>query len=491
MSRKMISSIVKGSAVVSACGLSLWLGACGETASDERGGFAETTGALVTGATDVSPHDTVSEAEAVMTIAAEPNGQTHTIVAANADDPSKVTFSDGGTIGIGDDDSRTIQPGASKMVMYHRFGLSGSYTATRLAPPDGGALWGGPAITSRGSYVFATSLQIPIGDFPVSGASRGPIVNQGDDVRPSGACIARSFDYGQSWSLGLPDCVSHNGGTYVASSIATNSQGKIFAAFLDWNGDHIDVWRTEGPTGSLSLTGNPFPGKTMINGPRLKISSAGDVYVMATELTNSNTKLWVSQYVNRAWQAPVLVASDPKDGFLIPMSGGIQVAFAPGFDFSAYRSPVDGSPELAFVYTTIPNGRSVLKAGTCSASSGTLTCAVIPGAESNSSVWSFNPAIATSTQPTLTTKITYQRRRSTGDKVALWASSLDFTSSLQVSGWQAPCPDLEGHWGDYDSMDVASDGFHRVFSDSVGTTCIRQRYSEIPLSVVEAVIPLN
>jgi len=46
------------------------------------------------------------------------------------------------------------------------------------------------------------------------------------------------------------------------------------------------------------------------------------------------------------------------------------------------------------------------------------------------------------------------------------------------------------YWGDYDSMAVGADGFHRVFSDSTGATCVRQNYTSTPLGVSESIIPI-
>jgi len=39
-------------------------------------------------------------------------------------------------------------------------------------------------------------------------------------------------------------------------------------------------------------------------------------------------------------------------------------------------------------------------------------------------------------------------------------------------------------------MAVGADGFHRVFSDSTGATCVRQNYTSTPLGVSESIIPI-
>jgi hypothetical protein len=102
--------------------------------------------------------------------------------------------------------------------------------------------------------------------------------------------------------------------------------------------------------------------------------------------------------------------------------------------------------------------------------------------------------MTTPESPTLSTITPKGRQRvlSTETKVALHVSPANFsTAAVRVSGWQVPCPDLRGYWGDYDSMTAGSDGlFHRVFSDSTGGACTAQAYASTPLGVSESVIPI-
>jgi hypothetical protein len=482
--------------------LSAMLAGCGdfqlEEDIDKTDAVEEEQSPLVSGASRVtSGTDGSSESEAVITITTDPTGTPHTIVTANADHPEKIIFSDSGTPGVASDDTRTINRNSSQMVLYSRPGLSGSYPLrTRILPPDGGALWGDPAIASYGQYVFASSLHIPIGKFPTNGVSRFAIVqtnNERIDEYLAGACIARSLDYGGTWSMGTADCAYDEGHFYDGGAVAVNSQGKVFAAFNDVDAFQIDVWRTDGPTGAIYQTNDPFPGKSMDSHPRMKFASDGHAYLMAIDTSNN---LWLNHYANRAWQTPTLVASGVTYYNKVVVNN-VSLRQGPGFDFSVYTSPFDGSIQIAFVYTKIVNGKSVLQSGGCNASSGTWSCVVPAGATSNPAVDCFNPAIATgwyavphgSSVPS--TKITYQRTISTGDKVALHVSPANFsTTVVRVSGWQVPCPDYRGYWGDYDSMVAAADGFHRVFSDSTGAACVRQNYTTSPLGVSEAVIPI-
>jgi hypothetical protein len=473
---------------------------CGELpegADDDALDWAVTQAPLVSGATRVSVGSSTSESEAVITITTDTSGQSHTLVTANADHADKIIYSDGGTPNSISDDTRTVLLGASMMAIWHRFGLSGSFTHTRLLPPDGGALWGDPSIDSFGPYVVATSLRIPIGWYPSNGADLVPIVNTGgESMEPylGGACIARSSDYGQTWRLTLDDCVNDNGHFYDGATSMVTSQGKLLAAFYDVDASQIDVWRTDGPTSSIYMTPDPFPGKVMTGHPR--IENLNNPYLMAVDTSN---RLWLTRYVSKEWTTPILVASGLSTGGSVTLPSGVKLRRNSGFEFTVYHSPFDGSPQIAFVITTrLANGITVLKSGGCNASSGTWACNLIAGAESNPNVSCFHPAIETgwySPAPGVSTpsvKITYQRANSTSGQVALYASPANFSSSTRITGWQTPCPDLRGYWGDYDSMAVGPDGnFHRVFSDSTdSTTCERQGYSQMPLGVSEAVIPI-
>jgi hypothetical protein len=475
------------------------LASCGGLPYDEDTGevFDEEQSALVSGATRVtSGTDSSSEAEAVITITTDTSGTSHTIVTANADHPGKIVYSDSGTPGVPADDTRTINLNSSHMVMYHRAGLSGSYTATRILPPDGGALWGDPAIDSNGPYVFASSLRLAKGRFPSNGVERYAITQtNGESVAAYavGACIARSSDYGQTWSMQLADCAYDEGHFYDGGAVAVNGQGKVFAAFNDVDASQIDVWRTDGPTGAIYQTDDPFPGKVMSSHPRMKFSSGGVAYLMAID---SSSRLWLNWYSSRTWHTPTLVASNLTFSDSVSVAG-MELRQASGFDFSVYTSPNDGSTQIAFVYTKTVSGKSVLQAGGCNASSGTWSCVVNPEATSNPAVDCYNPAIATGWYsvphgPSVpSTKISYQRTNSSGNTLALHVSPANFsTAAVRVSGWQTPCPDYRGYWGDYDSMVAGPDGFHRVFSDSTGATCSRQNYTQSPLGVSESVIPI-
>jgi len=488
------------------CSLSAVVASCGDFPLDDTDStraVEEEQSSLVSGASRVtSGTDGTTESEAVITITTDPTGTPHTIVTANADDPGKIVYSDSGSPTFAGDDTRTIALGSSQMVLYGRPALSGSYPLkTRIAPPDGGALWGDPAIASSGQYVVASSLHIPVGRFP-----KGPIVGShvaieqtnNEDIEDflGGACIARSFDYGGTWSMQQADCVTDQGHFYDGGAVAVSSQGDLFAAFNDAEDgvNQIDVWRTNGPGGSFFQTEDPFPFKAMDTHPRMRFSSAGVAYLMAID-TSGN--LWLNRYVSRAWQTPTLAASGATY-YNIVVVNNMNIRQAAGFDFSVFSSPLDGSTQLLFVYTKLVNNKSVLQSGACSANSaGTWSCSIVAGATSNPAVDCYNPAIATGSYsvphgPSVpSTKITYQRTLSTGNKLALHVSPWDFsTTVVRVSGWQAPCSTYRGYWGDYDSMAVGADGFHRVFSDSTGATCARQNYTSTPLGVSESVIPI-
>jgi hypothetical protein len=443
----------------------------------------------------VSKGDATSESEAMIDITYDTNGEAHTNVTANADHPDLIVYSDGGTPDFMPDDTRTVQPGASQMVLWHRVGLTGAYTSQRITPPDGGALWGDPGLGSYGKWVYATSLRIPRGRFPEAAGTRLPIVmTGGESVEPylGGACIARSSDYGQTFSMTLEDCPYDEGHFYDGGTVLSNYQGKIFAAFNDVDDSQIDVWRTSSATGAIYQTPDPFPGKAMASHPRMKVLGTSAPYLMAADMFGT---LWLTRMVNSAWNTPIQVTTNVAVHQPITMGNMVEIRQANGFDFSLYTAPDGSGVHVAYVVMRMVGGKAVLSLGGCTI--GTGVCGEQPSF-TDSTINSFGPTIATAYYPngpfapsTPVTMISYHREHSLGVKVALYAYSSRTGTAQAVTGWQTPCPDLRGYWGDYDSMVPAADGFHRVFSDSTDSaTCTRSAYTESPLGVSEMVIPV-
>jgi hypothetical protein len=477
--------------------------ACSAPAGFEEGSedVADTEEALISQragfsrAMRVSKGDATSESEAMIDITYDTSGQAHTNVTANADHPGFIEYSDGGTPDSKADDTRIVHPGASQMVLWHRVGLTGAYTSQRIAPPDVGALWGDPGLGSFGKWVYATSLRIPRGRFPEAAGSRLPIVmTGGESVEPylAGACIARSSDYGQTFSMTLDDCAYDEGHFYDGSSVLSTYQGKLFAAFNDVDDSQIDVWRTSSATGAIYQTPDPFPGKVIASHPRIKVLGNSAPYLMAADTAGT---LWMTRMVNSVWNTPIQVATNVAVHATVTMGNGVKIRQANGFDFSLFTAPDGSGTHVAFVVMRMVGGKAVLSAGGCTI--GTGVCAEQPSF-TDPTINAFGPTIASGYYPngpfapsTPVTMITYHREHSGGVKVALYAHSSRTQTAEPVTGWQTPCPDLRGYWGDYDSMVSASDGFHRVFSDSTDSaTCTRSAYTESPLGVSEMVIPV-
>jgi hypothetical protein len=496
MNEKITLFIATGVCALSAsCGAPMEADDGEELSTDQQGLISQRAG--LNRAMRVSVGDSTSEAEAVIDITVDTNGQAHTNVTANADHAGMIIYGDGGTPNSMADDTRTVWPGASHMLMWHRVGLTGAYTSQRIAPPDGGGLWGDPAIGSYGKWVYATSLRLPKGRFPFNGVSHGPIVMTGGASVAdylAGACIARSSDYGQTFTMTIDDCAYDDGHFYDGTAVLSTYQGKIFAAFNDVDASQIDVWRTDGPTGAIYQTPDPFPGIDIASHPRIKVTGTSAPFLMAADTSGT---LWLTRYSNRRWSAPIQVATDVAVHATVTMGGGLELRQANGFDFSLFTAPDGSGIHAAFVVMRMVGGKAVLTAGGCSAASGEWACGANPNWESNPAINSFSPAIATAyfsngphAPATPRTVITFQREHSNGVNVALYGASLSSLVTKPLTGWQTPCPDLRGYWGDYDSMAAASDGFHRVFSDSTDSaTCTRSAYTQSPLGVSEMAFP--
>lgn len=496
------------------CALGVSAVGCGSTepGTGDTEMVGEESAPVLSGATAVSTAIPSGEnaSEAVIAITYDTSNQMHTIVTANADHPGFITFNNGGTAAYGDD-TRRIARTASMMKFWHRVG-NGAFVTQRLSPPTSwGALWGDPAIAAYGRHVYATNVAIPNAKWPRDGLNDFTLIENGDVNMSTGAaaylgggCVAYSNNYGASFSI--IGCVNSNFDAYDGSAVLTTDGGNVFSAFFDVDRNEIHVWRSFTPGGALSMTPNPFPGKVMHGHPRLQFAD-NHLLLMATD---SENRLWLTSYVSQTWRTPVLVASNLYEGD-VTLGGGMKIRQNDGFAFHAAVQATGQPVGIRFAYTKLVGSKTAIQGGLCSLGSGVWSCSTVPNWVTNTSVNCFHPAIASfmvGVGPGVGAarwKLSYQREHSTGGSVAIYHSNMnnvsDFTTA-NATGWQRPCPDVRGYsgtnpnvkggyWGDYDGMVGALDGFHRVFSDSSDGPCIRRGWTSNPVSISEAVIPLQ
>jgi hypothetical protein len=213
----------------------------------------ETAAALVSGGTKVELGNTA--AESAMAWTSNSSGSFE-IVTANVEDPSHILNDAAGTPSDYSDDTRTTLHNASMMTIAHRMQTASGFSAwsrqTIRPPTDWAVLWGDPSMVARGQYVFATNLAGQNATWPQSGGVFLPIKQcftprpgcqstKGMEPYLNGACVARSSDYGQTFTLAEVDCFSDNGHFYDGSTMTASGGGQVFAAFFDVTAGQIDV----------------------------------------------------------------------------------------------------------------------------------------------------------------------------------------------------------------------------------------------------------
>lgn len=258
--------------------------------------------------------------------------------------------------------SRKILPGASQMGWSYSSNSGQSWTyGGKVKPPNGWAvLWGDPAITTSNAhyrYVFISNLAIPNSKMPPGGID-GSVVISGADSYIGGACIARSSDGGITFQAyqcvsnmnknGVPN--SEKGHFYDGGSMASSDAGEIYAAFVDYTTNQIDVWRSSNENGQFAQMPTPFPGITIQNHPRLRVNRPdGALYVVAQA---ANGVIFINRFRGGQWGAPV-VASDP--GVINPdvtFGSGLKLRTGPQYSFAIGASSDDNeSDAIRLLYT--------------------------------------------------------------------------------------------------------------------------------------------
>jgi hypothetical protein len=390
--------------------------------------------------------------------------------------------------------TRHIEHGASLMGWAYSTNQGQSWTRGHiLTPPTGiAALWGDPAITSsraNQNYVFLSNLMIPDSKFPFStGYIDGPV-----NAYIGGACIARSSDAGQSFSVSASDCVSNNNAFYDGGSMTSDNSGNVYAAWNNVNTNAIDVWVASSPTAPFRMIASPFPGISIATHPRMHYDVFTDsVFVMAQD---GNGNLWLNKLTNHAWASPVYVAS----GTAVYPSIGLsdrQLRTGPQFAFDVGNTG-PSTPSVVQFCVTVPkgNGHFGIECGTVS---NDLRTEWMPAGWSTRSLAGdqFNPAVAMEPYvfglPAVwKASWTSNENNAAGNTVQIMQTTLTgsqfFTGVL--AGAQTPCPDARGNWTDYDDMKVAYvDGngnpwFIRFFADSSDGACTEWSYYSTPVHV--------
>jgi hypothetical protein len=419
------------------------------------------------------------------------------------------------------DTTRKILPGASLMGWSYSLDEGQTWTyGGKVQPPAGwSVLWGDPASTTSDaaySYVFMANLAIPNSKMPPGGID-GSVIVSGADSYIGGACIARSTNGGINFQS--YQCVSNTtknnvpnsekGHFYDGGSMASSTQGDIYAAFVDITTNQIDVWRSPSINGQFAQLAPPFPNMSIYSHPRLRVNHAdGALYVAAQA---GNSAVYINRFANGQWGAPV-AASNP--GVIYPsiaFKSGLAVRTGPQFSFDiGGASDESGSDAVRVMYTDFDDEkkRFYVTGSYCSrtlsgcwpapewgTTPGNLNT---PGDQFNPNVKAWAGFIGL---PPIWKASYLDRDGAPNDAVTLRQGNLAYFPDggrvflpFAVMPDKPVCPDNRGYWGDYNDMahlgfkdDVAQ--FIVALSDSSQGCDKRQQYDSHHLHVRSVVFP--
>lgn len=427
-----------------------------------------------------------------------------------------------------DPSNRKVLRGASLM----GWSYSEDYGATwkyggKLMPPSGwAALWGDPAITtSRANYgiVFMSNLAFPDSKFPAGGVSGDVYSLVGGVYHTSlgGACIARSTNGGVTFQHyqcvantdsipGYPDATK--GHFYDGGSMASSSQGEVYAAFLDVNTSQIDIWRSPDGNQPFTKLPPPFPGFYVGSHPRIRVGPDNTLFVMAVvngRVQGRDTNILAAKrYRDEKWSVTTFVVSGvelyPTVDFGNAVLGApLQVRTGPQFSFDIGTSSADRDDSIRFMVTQ-RNERDWLyiRGGICDYA--LKSCGWYEGWTFGASRVTerdtqrldvFNPnvsafpgffGIAPRWQGAFLTRYgnstsTLNLTRATLGYLPGDPFSVPFSFPVDIARDAPVCSDLRGYWGDYDGfLPIQVDGdrirFMRFMTDSSRGCVKRWKY---------------
>jgi hypothetical protein len=431
----------------------------------------------VTGGKDpVTQPDNQSETAATTAVV---NGKIRLVVSYNDEtgQSAKIQYADA--------TSRLALEGATQMGWSWSDDLGKTWThGGPLAPPkDWAILWGDPAMATSGkkpNVVFLSSLGVPKSKYPPGGIS-GFFTTFGVLGFPiGGACIARSTDGGKSFvqwqcvqnkTAAPPDQFANTGHFYDGGALASTPSGAVFAAYNDTETGRIDVWTAPDENGGFTQMANPFPNKTAVLHPRMRVGPTGTLYLAAEMLTNNGVALFMTRLVGGAWTAPVQVAQGSEAGPDVDLGSVVLgspmiVRTAAQFGFDAGTASVQGKDAVRIVETHKTGGRLFLEGTACSAD--LATCAVMPGwqlgplSPGAAPLDNYNPDVVAwkgDKDHEASWQVSFMERFGTSvTAVNVARGTLGYVNGnslivpVDIAKQVPACPDLHKYLGDYDGM---------------------------------------
>jgi len=399
--------------------------------------------------------------------------------------------------------TRVATAGATHLGWSHSadFGANWTYGGRVQGNDDWPILWGDPGIghsVRDQRYVYIVSLAIPKAKLDTA---PGGQISGAVNAYIGGACVARSTDSGQTFSL--YQCVQtkefdSKGDFYDGGNVASDGKGNIYAAWVNADTNAIHVWRAVGEGGTFQKLANPFGSRTMVSHARLRVNlDNDDLFVMAMD---DNGELLIARWNGSSWAA-VRQTNMYAVGYPCIASNGANCTSADtvlrtgpqfSFDIGAFGKTNDHI-RMMFTRRSSVNGRLYIAGAGCNLDD--QNCQYIPewgtgegGADKVTS--SYNPlvrayrsaAMANNGEPSLWmgSHATYHPGSGRvgygmgGAGMREDAANQDVFFYIPV--FQLPnrilCADLRGYWGDYDDLQALgpvgqrSNVFARTFTDS-------------------------
>jgi hypothetical protein len=382
----------------------------------------------------------------------------------------------------------------------------------RVRPPPGWAvLWGDPAIarnSGNSNLLYIANLGIPNLKFPTSEMIEGPVDPAGLPASfcgsfLGGACIARSTNDGQSFTVSASDCLQRTDSTcpgghfYDGGSLASSGSGRMFAAFNDVTTSRHDVYQAQSMTGSFQRISD-F-GIAVSLHPRIRwgarfptgTDSTGALYML---YVTTALQLGIARYDGGGnLTGPWTIASWSSNVF--PTFNNVNLAdrfirLGPEYDFDIGFNE-SGVREIRIVYSVADgNGRIHMNGASCTVNFPNFTCAPKGALWSTSAMFStthqWNSHIAFGQTPNgaNTWQVSFYNSVMGTNNVELWKMKLSNAGMGPVTRQetaQVACPDLRGYWGDYDNVVPSFGQFLRLFTDSSHSSCVQQQFTANPM----------
>jgi len=370
---------------------------------------------------------------------------------------------------------RTVYAGASLMGWSYStdHGVHWTYGGKVTPGSDWPILWGDPAITpsqTNQAIVFLSNLAVPASKYPGAGGIVATKTSNGFYTAIGGACIARSTDYGKSFTS--YQCVHRPSyDFYDGGNMASGPYGDIYAGYVDINNGKVDIWRSPTDSGTFAMMADPFSGIAAVTHPRLRVWNDGTLYAA---VRSSNGDVVINRFASGNWGLPKAACHNTEQYPVVTLSDRT-LRTGPQFSFDVGAASIIGNDEVRVVCTTRDpqTHRLFLEASFCPLDLST-GCQDAPGwatSTSNSSGYDgdqFNPLVEAfpgffGIPPIWKVSFLSREDDPHGNKVGVQQGNLAVLPTpgkqrvfleFDLVTAQTICPDNRGYWGDYDDLRI-------------------------------------